>query len=444
MQMISIISLFLPLMVGVVPVELNVGDEVASVQILLDDKQVAELRGEPWEATCDLGQQLLPHRIDAVAFDASGKEVGRVSRWVNLAQNDARVDLVVEEVENVGKAIRVLTEHAKDLLPILTRVNLNGLPLKMTAGVWPLPGENVQGPLLVHAEVHFPAGLVVTKDVVLGEQKIDVDSHLTAVLVESSGDGELTLESLAGKLSSGGKTLEVVAVEKADARVLVVFDDSAKKDWTSMRFESGRRSNTGSSYVSGGTSSFTQLRMHKNMAVTGFTDDVALQVVSAVPDKPTPSTQSYKTSPPIKPPDGNAVVGLTGFRPQFDREAKHTLADSVAVAGWMAATNNLRRAVVLITGSKAEDSSIFSPETIRRYLTAMGVPLEVWTPQKRKIKKSPWGEITRTSNLRQLDVAVNDLATRLEQQRIVWVKGSYLPNQIHLRGGAGITLVTSN
>jgi hypothetical protein len=39
---ISFVTIFLPLMVGVHPVELVVGDDVASVEIVLDGNQIAE------------------------------------------------------------------------------------------------------------------------------------------------------------------------------------------------------------------------------------------------------------------------------------------------------------------------------------------------------------------------------------------------------------------
>jgi hypothetical protein len=419
---------------------MSVADDVAAVRLILDGSQVAELDSEPWRASCDLGEQLLPHRIDAVALDASGVEIGRDSRWVNLAQSDARIELTLEETETGGAALRVRTAHARNLHPTVTRVSVNGQPLKMKSGLWPLPTTDGTEPLLVHAEAHFPNNLVVTEDAVLGAQQLDLEANLTAVVVESSEDDKVTAGSLAGKLSSGGTKLDIVAVEKAGARVLVVFDDSAKSAWTSMRFQSGRRSNTGGSYTRGGTSSFSQLRMHQNMAVSSFADDVSLQIVSAVPDAPEPSNQSYKVSPPINPPDGDAIAGIPGHRPQFDRQAAHTLADGVAVAGWMAATDNLRRAVVLITGSKAEDSSVYSADAARRYLEAMGVPLEVWTPEKRKVKKSPWGEMTRVSNLRQLDDAVKKLDQRLARQSIVWVRGSHLPNTIELAPTPDIVL----
>ena len=46
--MIELITLFLGLLTGPHPVELAVGDAVATVELSLDGRQVARLEGPPW------------------------------------------------------------------------------------------------------------------------------------------------------------------------------------------------------------------------------------------------------------------------------------------------------------------------------------------------------------------------------------------------------------
>ena len=74
--MVAFASLFLSLVVGFQPVELHVGELVASVEVLVDGRQAGILRQAPWSLACDFGEELVPHELTAVGYDASGGEVG--------------------------------------------------------------------------------------------------------------------------------------------------------------------------------------------------------------------------------------------------------------------------------------------------------------------------------------------------------------------------------
>ena len=51
---------------------------------------------------------------------------------------------------------------------------------------------------------------------------------------------------------------------------------------------------------------------------------------------------------------------------------RQQLADAVAIAGLVAATGDQRRAVLLVRSGVAEDTSRFSPATVRSYLRRLG------------------------------------------------------------------------
>jgi hypothetical protein len=62
------------------------------------------------------------------------------------------------------------------------------------------------------------------------------------------------------------------------------------------------------------------------------------------------------------------------------RPAKHlSYTDAVAAAGLRAAAIQRPRAVVLILGERPRDDSELSPPQVREYLSAIGVPLFVWS-----------------------------------------------------------------
>jgi hypothetical protein len=209
------------------------------------------------------------------------------------------------------------------------------------------------------------------------------------------------------------------------------MDDGASTRWLGMRFDSGRNRYKGANYV-GPSSQFTPIDDSDFQSIEGFAEDTSMQVVSAVPGKMGENALVFPVSAPIPEPSGYDILTITTARPEFDRKAPQSLANAVAVAGRMAATRALRRAVVLIIGKKAEDHSDHDPDAVRRYLADLGVHLEVWSPEKKKIKKSEWGEVVRTANLRQLGDTVRLLRERLERQRVVWLAGAHLPQDIEL------------
>ena len=116
-------------------------------------------------------------------------------------------------------------------------------------------------------------------------------------------------------------------------------------------------------------------------------------------------------------------------------------ADAVAVAGLNAFESFGRRAVLLVLGSVAEDASTYRPAVVRRYLDLLRVPLFVWTLEDRPPASSPWGEVAGRDSLG-LARGLRPDRESLDSQRVLWVEGRYLPQEIELAGGAnGVELV---
>ena len=117
-------------------------------------------------------------------------------------------------------------------------------------------------------------------------------------------------------------------------------------------------------------------------------------------------------------------------------------ADAVAVAGLNAFESFGRRAVLLVLGRSAEDASTYTPAVVRRYLDLLRVPLFVWTLEDAAPERSPWGEVAAVGTRSSLRAAYARLRDSLDSQRILWVEGRYLPQEIELEPGAsGIELV---
>jgi hypothetical protein len=94
---IAFATLFLGLVLGVQPVEVMVAPEVERVDLLLDGTLARSLAGPPWRVPCDLGPLLTPRRLEAVAYDAGGRELGRTAQWLNLPRPPAETEWMLEE-----------------------------------------------------------------------------------------------------------------------------------------------------------------------------------------------------------------------------------------------------------------------------------------------------------------------------------------------------------
>lgn len=111
--MIELLALFLGLTTGVQPVEVLATPEVARVEVRLDGTAVARLdaarldAGAPAEV--DFGDELMPHHLELVAFDAAGGVLGRSCHDVNLAPGGdlSQRTPVVLPASRAGAGLRV-------------------------------------------------------------------------------------------------------------------------------------------------------------------------------------------------------------------------------------------------------------------------------------------------------------------------------------------------
>jgi VWFA-related protein len=94
------------MLAGPVRFETVVAPSVARVELWLDGRRAATAAAAPFTAVVDLGRLPLPRRVEAVAFDAAGAELGRDETVVNGGAGSLRVRLV-EPVS--GRAVGPVT-----------------------------------------------------------------------------------------------------------------------------------------------------------------------------------------------------------------------------------------------------------------------------------------------------------------------------------------------
>lgn len=423
--MIAFASLFLGLVFGVQSVEVVVGDAVAVVELRLDGKRVRTLREPPWRTTVDFGDELAPRHLEAVAFDGDGGELGRAEQWLNLPTPRAEANVLLEPRRpGEPRVARLTWESAAGAEPESVTVTLDGQPVAVSD-----PHRIVLPPVdesqfhLLHVELRFERHVTSRVDVTFGGSYVDeVSTEITALplAADKASRRPPDVAAAQGWFLKDGKPLQVLAIEKETAEVVVVLDRSFPH-----LVEPGKR--------------------YKPPRSLYLAADQRLRFLATVPEQSAGVATTFELFP-ISAPFGGDVGDLYWMlsrmrRPQREREPRPTSA--VAVAGLAAYGGRHRRALVLVPSTQGRGDDALTPAQVRRYLARLGVPLVVWNPASRPTSDvAAWGEVRDVSTLAKLGDAFADLSRELDRQWIVWLDGRHLPQDVELaRGLEGFSLV---
>jgi hypothetical protein len=414
-------SLLIGLVTGVQPVQVHVAPTipVAGITFLLDGRAVAEDRTpDPWAVDVDFGSALLPHELTAVARDARKREVARASRWVNLPQPPARLDLVIGRNGNgVPVTARILATSVVGDRPERWALTADGEALTIRPdGTASLPALDLDVPHLLTATAEFSAGAVARSDVVLGGGVTEeAETRLSAFPIRVIDGQQPTVGSLREGLTSPVGSVEPVLVEFGGATIVFVRQPGA--------FEAARR-----------------LGRAKLDYLLKFDYSDRVSFVWPVISRATESVRAelFETMPPVQGHDGGFYWLLTRVSmPGKPVPPPYRFADAVAVAGMEAFASRSRRAVVLVEGADDRDASRFTASQVEGYLQCLGVPLHVWS--LRGPVSSNWkaGRAESISSFVGLQLAVDRLKRDLGSQRVAWLKGDLQPGQVNVAPGRG-------
>ncbi|HEX2254888.1 MAG TPA: hypothetical protein VHQ65_16605 [Thermoanaerobaculia bacterium] len=467
--MIRFLTLLLGLVIGPWPVALDVGPDVARVDLLLDGVEVASVAGEPWQATVDLGEELAPHHLVAVARGADGAELGRTEQWINLGPSPLEVELDVERDE-AGKpvAARVIWQSVEDLAIERVTLSLDGEPLPLDeryrAALPPLPQDALG---LLQAEVVLASGAAAQAGRLLGGRYGEhSEVGLTTVPLRVGrrlprGTGKLAWLRVAGEPAAA------VAVERGDADILVVTDRSALPELDSLKERYERWVAKQDKSIRGLDTANKGVNPALTLLSGGLDpgDRVWYVAPEAERVRPAASPAASAAAPGqaawLFRRFGPVGVELGGLPNQLLRlnlppaAAPQRLADAVATAGRDAYGSGRPRAVLAVVGPGMEDASIHRFQAVRRYLGSLGVPLHVWyvehAPGRRynRVLRSAGappsnrdqrladaearlGPVTDVSRVGALIAATAALREDLDSQQIVWIEGRFLPSAVTL------------
>ncbi len=443
--MIEFVTLLLGLVTGSQAVELSAGERVALVEVRLDGAFAGGLTGPPWIVNCDFGEALAPHELVATAYDAHRQELQTIRQWVNLPRRRLEARLALERPGGGRPARARLIWTALDHQdPPRVRLTFDGQLLQVAdLEAIDLPAHDLRSVHFLRAELAFSIAEQAEAELVFGGSYGDrVSTELTALVleVEASRRGSKhrpTVETMAGGLRKGDRTLEVVAVDRGPVNLLVVRERSVairKGLW--QVFQDYNRKARIPPRVALGLAG----KPAAPPAVLGTGDRVRFAY-------PTVGREQVRIGQGVAPLLTEQVPvshSVTDFGPLFDiltsafsaedeaPVARQQLADAVAIAGVVAATGDRRRAVLLIRSGAAEDSSRFSPRIVRSYLQRLGVPLVVWSIAAGDGASPAWGEERDVSTYGRMSQALGELRKLLESQVVVWIEGSHLGHQIEL------------
>jgi hypothetical protein len=423
---IVFLTLYLGLIGGQQPVQVQVGANVKSVQYLLDGRDVGVLKSEPWTLIVDLGQPFEPHELVAVAYDKDGDEAGRVSQLINLPRPAAELTMDLQNDKNgTPVSVSLRWEQVYAAKPVLTTITVDNKPIHVESGYRAqLPKLDAANPHVIAAQMRFSDLSLARQEVVItgGAVSDSISTELTPVVVTGDLRGKnATLERC---LSANGTPLQTRAVETPEAQVFLIREPNAPEYIAAI--DPG--SYTGRSYQG-------MLKARKSMPLEpGVTLRYTWPIVRRYESPGHISSNIFDISAPLLSKD----VGMTGVLSlAFDSQAanfplqpvepksQRRFADAVAVAGLRAVTDGRRRAIILVvdcTFVLGNDRSHAEPEAVRRYLKMVGVPFFVWSVNgPRPDLEQAWGDVDDVSNPRQFEMAVQRLRATLASQHVAWV-----------------------
>ncbi len=420
--MITFISLFLGLIVGEYPVEVQPTEGVVRVEIVLDGAPVAEMTAEPWVSMVNFGAAPLPHRLEAVAYDSAGTETGRVTQWINLVRSPAEASLNLElDPEGISTRVAVTWEAVEGETPRNTRVELDGalLPVE-NVEQFELPRYDPNQLHFLRVELDFADEVVAVAEATFGGFYTDsVNTELTSVVIDVGRDRKMELSDLSGQFLIAGKLQDPVAVEKGSAEIMVVRDVQAQPALRTLYSKA------------------------RSLGSPKAPKDTFLRHYWTRPRESVVGERRYLLHPHSGDQQLYTRNLLSSFladamQPSNQRGIQH-IAGASAVAGMASVSRNRRRVVLVVLGLPGGDDSFYSAESIRNYLGALDVPLEVWTTEGKAWRQTPvhqWGEIVEVEPGYRLYRAITQLFKGLENQRVVWFAGRHLPQDIKVKQSA--------
>lgn len=368
-------------------IEVQADPSVHAVEIVLDGKVTDVLREPRWRTKLDLGSELAPHEVIAIARDADGREMARDIQFVNVPRPYAEIGVIFHR-----DRAHITWRHIGEKKPkkMLVKLGDKTLASKVTDSV-PLPPLAPSSINVLTIDVTFEDGTTAHREVVFGGVFAEeMPAELTATAVRERAEGR---KDKASCFRSEGQP--VVASEVEDPEALIVF--VRHPDAPALQYHHQN------------TRIVPEKRFMVQRTAVRFVWPVARRIE-------TTGTELFSSSKPLSAGRGLRALLTMTIGPHA---SEVRLTDALTIAATEAVREPRRRAVVLVLNGE-KDQSLYDPDTVRRYMERLGVPLYVWS-LKGPVEESSWGEVTDVSKFAGLEGAVRRVEQDLLRQRIAWL-----------------------
>lgn len=423
--MISFVTLILGIAYGTWTVELSASPQVARIDLYVDGKLASEI-APPWKTEVDLGHEITPREMVAVARGVDGARLGEARQWINRAKAYAEARFVLER-DAAGKATsaRLVWSCPTSPAPKAIDVSFDGMPVTAPdPSRIPIPAYSSSSSHVLLADLTFDGGVVATAIASLGgEAKEDVERELTALPVRLTAERKKlpAPARLRGWFRVDGRDLTVAAVEEGTAEVVFVPSGLAFEELERLGGVEPRRRWEQSA----------PRRELDRQTVYRFLSPVSQPVPGGATE-----TRVFPVSEDYTQKDGSfldvsrkAVFATSASLPR--------IAEAVALSGLSATRRERRRAVVLLLGRGGLETSDFDAGRAARYLARLRVPLHVWRLAPPEAPVAPgWPEGLDVTTKRGLRAAFRALREDLASQRVIWLEGRVDPSKVEVSSAA--------
>jgi hypothetical protein len=355
-------------------------------------------------------------------LNTSGARLATVRQLVNMPRPPAEVRVVLER-DGTGPPTeaRLSWESALPRAVEAVNVSVDGTPLLVVDKTRaPLPAYDLKQAHLLRAEVDFGDGIVATEQLAFGGEYIEQsEANLTAVPILLGEDAKTpTIERLSGILLANGTPAQVVAVEEPPATIAVVVPRRSRHTWFTLLTKLSRTSHWPSDLPPYGKDTLV-LQSTEPQPIRGFRGEI----IEAFPANMAPSI-SRRTW----------LETATRLALPGSASAQESIGDALCVAALTCAGRNNRRVVALLVTPADRDAVDAALISTRSYLSMIGVPLALWTEDRALARNPPpgWKTVEELGWSRSLLEAAGHIDDHIDRQRIVWIGGTYLPQQITL------------
>src|SRR5262249_24878067 len=121
---IVFVTLFLGIVAGPHAIDLQVTGPVASIRMLIGDREIAQIAAPPWHTDVVMGTDLAPRELVAVGYDAQGKEIARTAQILNLPRPLAEFEIIID-----GERATLHPHHLMDIKPLRAAITVDGKPV---------------------------------------------------------------------------------------------------------------------------------------------------------------------------------------------------------------------------------------------------------------------------------------------------------------------------